>query len=131
MTFLYNKFTTFGLLCFSIFFILSGSFPFFPYIYIYIYIYIYMFQGIHPQVLLTTSSVMFFPGSLGVSVLSTWYTFTRMTQPVLISHQLVVKNLPVAKSHPKYPWGLYKVVPVEHPIKFVSKQSLSHNIYIQ
>ena len=45
--FLYNKFTIFGLLCFSIFFIMSDLFPFFTsththtHTYIYIYIYIY------------------------------------------------------------------------------------------
>ena len=56
------------------------------------------FQEIHHQVPQTTSSVMFFPSSLGVSGLSTSYTFTKVTQLVSISHQLVVRNLPVTKK---------------------------------
>ena len=49
------------------------------------------FQGIHTQVPLTTSSVMLFPRSLGVSSLSASYTFTGVTQLVLISHLLLKK----------------------------------------
>ena len=50
----------------------------------------FYFKEYTPQVLLVTSSVMFPPKSLGVSGLSTLYTFTRVTQFVLISYQLVV-----------------------------------------
>ena len=76
---------------------------------------------------------MFFPCSLSVSGFSTSYTFTRVTQLVLISQQLVVRNLLVAKKKKKTQKNffliheaLYKVAPAEHPIKCVSGQSLSH-----
>ena len=39
-----------------------------------------IFQGIHPQMPLTTSLVMFFPRSLGVLCFSTSYTSTQLTQ---------------------------------------------------
>ena len=57
-----------------------------------------IFQEIHPQVPLTTSSVMFFQRSFGVSGLSTLYTSTKVTQLVLINHQLVDRNLTAAKK---------------------------------
>ena len=75
---------------------------------------------------LTISSVMFFPSSLGVLGLSTSYNFTRVTQLVLISHQLVIRNRPEAKKKKKIHEALYKVAPAEHPIKCVPGQSLSH-----
>ena len=80
-----------------------------------------------PQVPLSTLSVMFFPRSLGISGLSTPYTFARVTKLVLISHQFVVKNLTAAKKQSlKIYKALYKIAPAEHPIKCVSGQSLSH-----
>ena len=57
-----------------------------------------IFQGIHPQVPLTTSLVMFFPRSLGILGFSTSCTSTKVTQLVLISHQLVDRNLTAAKK---------------------------------
>ena len=54
--------------------------------------------------------------SLNVSSLSTSYTFTRVTQLVLISYQLVVRNLTTEKKSQKNP---YKAAPAEHPIKCV------------
>ena len=60
-----------------------------------------IFQEIHPQVPLTTSSVMFFQISFGVSGLSALYTSTKVTQLVLISHQLVDRNLTAAKKKKK------------------------------
>ena len=46
-----------------------------------------IFQGIHQQLPLTTSSVMFFPRSFGVLGFLTSYTSTKVIQIVLISHQ--------------------------------------------
>ena len=60
-----------------------------------------IFQAIHPQVPLTTSSVMFFPRSLGILGFSTLCTSTKVTQLVLISHQLVDRNLTAAKKKKK------------------------------
>ena len=56
-----------------------------------------------------SSSVMLFPRSLGVSGLSTSYTFTKVTQLVLISHQIVVRNLNAAKKFPKRSMRLYTI----------------------
>ena len=50
---------------------------------------------------LTTSSVMFFQRSFGVLGLSTLYTSTKVTQLVLINHQLVDRNLTAAKKKKK------------------------------
>ena len=67
------------------------------------------FQGIHQQLHLTTLSVMFFPRSFGVLGLLTSYTSTKVTQLVLISHQLVVRNLTAAKKKiTKTSMGLYR-----------------------
>ena len=87
------------------------------------------FQGIHLLVPLTTSSVKFFPSSLGISYLSTSYTFTMGTQLVLISLQLLVRPLTVAKITKKKAnkhEALYEVDIAENPIKCISGQSLSH-----
>ena len=65
---------------------------------------IWSFQWIHPKVPLTTSLVMFFPRLLGVSGLSTSYTFTWVTQLVLISRQLVVSEYNCSNlRHPTTP----------------------------
>ena len=88
----------------------------------------HLFQRIHLQVPLTTSSVMFFTRSLGYSGLSTLYTFVRMNQLGLISHQLVVRESNGSKKKKKSPQKIHEalVVPAEHPMKCVSGQSLSH-----
>ena len=64
--------------------------------------------------------------------LSTSYTFTRVIQLTLINHQpvvskpLVAKQITKEKKWKKIHEALYKVEPVEYPIKCVSGQSLSH-----
>ena len=57
-----------------------------------------IFQGIHPQVPLTTSLVMFFLRSLCILGFSTSCTSTKVIQLVLISHQLVDRKLTAAKK---------------------------------
>ena len=61
---------------------------------------------------LTTSSMMFFPRSLDVSGLSTSYTFTRVIQLVLISHQFIVRESNSSKKKKKD----HKKNQAEHPI---------------
>ena len=55
-------------------------------------------QAIHPQVPLTTLSVVLFEKSLGILGFSTSCTSTKVIQLVLISHQIVDRNQTASKK---------------------------------